>query len=60
MAERMADLVRGRHLPEASDAPLLSDAHWATRQRSPIISRDYSSNRAELREALLANARGTA
>jgi choline dehydrogenase len=60
MAERMADLVRGRHLPEASDAPLLADAHWATRQRSPIITWDYASNRGALREALLSNARGTA
>lgn len=60
MAERMADLVRGRHLPEASDAPLLADADWATRQRSPAITRDYATDRSALREALLANARGTA
>ena len=58
MAERMADLVRGRHLPEATDAPLLADANWQTRQRSPAITRDYSADRATLREALLANARG--
>jgi len=58
MAERMADLLRGRHLPEASDAPLLADANWATRQRSPAINRDYAQDRAALREALLANARG--
>ncbi len=57
MAERMADLVRGRHLPEATDAPLLADANWQTRQRSPAITRDYSADRATLREALLANAR---
>ena len=60
MAERMADLIRGRHLPEAADAPLLADADWATRQRSPVIRRDYAQDRAGLRDALLANARGTA
>ncbi|MBL9051762.1 MAG: choline dehydrogenase [Tabrizicola sp.] len=60
MAERMADLVRGKHLPEAVDAPLLADAEWATRQRSPSITRDYATDRSALREALLANARGTA
>ena len=60
MAERMADLIRGRHLPEAADAPLLADADWATRQRSPTITRDYAKDRAVLRDALLANARGTA
>ena len=60
MAERMADLVRGRHLPEAGEAPLLADASWATRQRSPSITRDYAGDRATLREALLSNARGSA
>ena len=60
MAERMADLIRGRHLPEAADAPLLADADWATRQRSQAITRDYAQDRAELRDALLANARGAA
>jgi choline dehydrogenase len=60
LAERMADLMRGQHLPEASNAPLLADAQWATRQRSTAITRDYSTDRATLREALLANARGTA
>ena len=59
LAERMADLVRGRHLPEAVVAPLLADAEWATRQRSPAITRDYAGDRAALREALLANARGS-
>ena len=58
MAERMADLVRGRHLPQAQDAPLLADADWATRQRGPAVTRDYAGDRAALREALLANARG--
>ncbi len=58
LAERMADLIRGRHLAEAEGAALLADPHWATRQRGPAISRDYSNNRSELKAALLANASG--
>ena len=58
LAERMADLIRGRHLAEAEGAALLADPHWATRQRGPAISRDYSNNRNELKAALLANASG--
>jgi choline dehydrogenase len=59
MAERIADLIRNRHLPEAQDAPLLTDAQWVTRQRSSQITRNYANDRALLREALLANASGT-
>lgn len=55
LAERMADLMRGRHLPEAQDAPLLAASHWASAQRSSAILRDYASDRAGLREALLAS-----
>jgi choline dehydrogenase len=58
MAERIADLIRNRHLPEAQDAPLLTDAQWVTRQRSSQITRNYANDRALLREALLANASG--
>ena len=58
LAERMADLIRGRHLPEAKNAALLADPHWATRQRGPEISCDYADSRAALAAALLANARG--
>lgn len=58
LAERMADLIRGRHLPEATGAALLADPHWASRQRGPAISRDYATDRAALAAALLANARG--
>ena len=60
LAERIADLVRSRHLPEAAEAALLADAAWATRQRSPAITRDYAQDRASLRDALLANARANA
>jgi choline dehydrogenase len=58
LAERMSDLIRGRHLPEAEGAALMADPHWATRQRGPSISRDYSNQRAVLAAALLASARG--
>lgn len=58
LAERIADLIRDRHLPEAQDAPLLADPHWRTHQRGPGISRDYAAERDDLAAALLANARG--
>lgn len=58
LAERMSDLIRGRHLPEIEGAELLADPHWATSQRSPSISRNYAANRDLLAAALLANARG--
>ena len=60
LAERMSDLIRGRHLREAEGAALLADPHWATRQRGADISRDYANDRAALAAALLANARGEA
>lgn len=58
LAERMSDLIRGRHLPEATGAALLADPHWATRQRGPAITKDYANDRTTLAAALLANARG--
>ncbi|MEB8386294.1 choline dehydrogenase [Rhodobacteraceae bacterium KMM 6894] len=57
LAERAADLIRGRSLPAAQDAPLLAAQDWATCQRSKQIGRDYATDRAELRAALLENAR---
>ncbi|MCF8159596.1 MAG: choline dehydrogenase [Polaromonas sp.] len=60
LAERMADLIRGRQLPEATDAPLLAASDWAGAQRSSTIQHDYSGDRARLREALLVNARSGA
>ncbi len=58
LAERVSDLIRGRHLPEEEGAALLADPNWAARQRGPEISRCYSNNRSALAAALLANARG--
>ena len=60
LAERISDLMRGRHLPAAEGAALLADPQWATRQRGASISRDYARDRATLAAALLANARGEA
>jgi choline dehydrogenase len=60
LAERMSDLMRGRHLPEATGAPLLAASDWAGSQRTSTIERDYSGDRASLREALLINARSGA
>ena len=58
LAERVSDLLRGRHLPEAEGAALLADPYWATRQRGFAISQNYANNRSTLAAALLANARG--
>lgn len=53
LAERMSDLIRGRHLPGASDAPLLADPEWESHQRGPHISKDYGNDRETLAEMLL-------
>ena len=60
LAERMSDLIRGRHLPAATDAPLLAASDWAVSQRTSTIDRDYSGDRESLREALLVNAQSGA
>lgn len=57
VAERAADLLRGQVLSPAEFAPILADPEWATRQRSPSISYDYSQDRETLRGALLESAR---
>jgi choline dehydrogenase len=56
LAERCADLIRGQSLGPAQDAPLLASADWAGVQRAPEVGRDYATDRAALRQALLANA----
>ena len=58
MAERMSDLIRGRHLPEAVGAPILAAKNWGTHQRSAEITCDHAEDRLRLREDLLANAKG--
>jgi choline dehydrogenase len=58
LAERAADLVRGKSLPSAQDAPLLAAPDWQTVQRSPRIDKDYANERDVLRDHLLANAGG--
>ena len=59
LAERCADLIRGKSLAAAADAPLLASANWASAQRAQEVGRDYATDRATLRAALLANAMGT-
>jgi choline dehydrogenase len=60
LAERAADIIRGKLLPEAQDAPIMADNDWQNRQRGPEISRNYADNRPALAAALLAKARGEA
>jgi len=57
LAERSADLIRGREVLHVAQASLLADPEWETRQRSQDISCDYSSNREALHAALLMNAK---
>ena len=56
LAERASDVIRGRSLPAAQDAPLLAALDWATCQRSADICHDYADDRESLRVALLENA----
>lgn len=56
LAERAADLIQGKMLAAARDAPLLASADWATNQRSPEIVYDYAGDRNSLRAALLGSA----
>ena len=53
VAERAADLIKGRALPEEIKAPILGDPNWDKNQRSDKISHDFSSNREELKKYLL-------
>ncbi|MGQ0611336.1 MAG: choline dehydrogenase [Paracoccaceae bacterium] len=52
LAERAADIIRGRVLPPAADAPILADADWQVRQRGPLITRNYEGDREALRAQL--------
>ena len=56
LAERCAALIRGQSMAAATDAPLLASADWAGVQRAREVGRDYATDRATLRAALLANA----
>jgi len=48
LAERAADIIRQKLLPETKDAPLMAANDWRERQRSPSIDRDYAGERQEL------------
>ena len=52
-AERAADIIRGKLLPAAEDAPILADEAWKSRQRGTEIARDYANDRDALRAQLL-------
>jgi choline dehydrogenase len=53
LAERAADIIRGKLLPAAEDAPILADEAWNSRQRGTEIVRDYANDRDALRAQLL-------
>jgi choline dehydrogenase len=53
LAERAADIIRGKVLPSAQDAPIMADADWQSRQRGPEIARNYADDRDALRAQLL-------
>ena len=53
VAERAADLIRGKPLPAAEDAPIMADNDWQNRQRGTEIARDYAGDRDALRAQLL-------
>lgn len=53
LAERAADLIRGKLLPAAEDAPIMADNDWQNRQRGAEIARDYAGDRDALRAQLL-------
>lgn len=40
LAERAADLIRGRQLPAVAPAPIMVDANWQSSQRSTEIEQD--------------------
>ncbi|MCV6591857.1 MAG: choline dehydrogenase [Silicimonas sp.] len=53
LAERAADLIRGRSLPAAETAPILGAADWRESQRSGVIDHDHRASREALRADLL-------
>ena len=55
LAERGADMVRSKSLPQAAIAPLMAAIDWQHHQRTATIGEDYSSRRSELREILMAD-----
>ena len=53
LAERAADIIRGKALPTADNAPIMADSDWQNRQRGPDIARNYAEDRDALRAHLL-------
>lgn len=52
LAERAADLIRGKSLSPASHSPILVDRNWKHRQRSDAISLDLSNDSDAIASAL--------
>ena len=53
LAERSADIIRGKVLPAAEDAPIMADNDWQNCQRGLQITRNYANDREALRAQLL-------
>ena len=53
LAERAADIIRGKLLPAADDAPIMAAHDWPNHQRSAAICKDYANDRDQLRAILL-------
>jgi choline dehydrogenase len=53
LAERAADIIRGKLLPAADDAPIMAAHDWPSHQRSAAICKDYADDRDRLRAILL-------
>jgi choline dehydrogenase len=53
LAERAADIIRGKTLPASEDAPIMADNDWQNRQRGAEIALNYAEDRVALRAQLL-------
>ena len=52
LAERAADIIRSKLLPEALIAPLMAARNWREHQRSSTIDKDYAYERSELHQII--------
>ena len=55
LAERGADIIRNKCLPEVVDAPLMVASDWRHMQRNATVAEDFKGRRSELREILMAD-----
>ncbi len=54
LAERAADIILQRQLPESVDAPLMASNDWQNQQRTATITCNYAEKRADLHDILAA------